>query len=162
MKRSCLLTTALLVLGAHAQLPAQGSPRACGVERWRVKIAMDADADRINTAPVRTTVSQLAELPDDAVLKVPVDEHEVPTLEAALAVAVEHGLLLGAVARAYVEREHALPKVAEAYVRALEAAAGGDAVDDAVLWRIAEAAAEVGLEDPARVVRAASDAGIIQ
>ena len=53
-------------------------------------------------------------------------------------------------ARAYVEREHELPRVADAYVAALEAAAGGDAVADAVLSRIAEAAAEVGIDDARR------------
>jgi glycosyltransferase involved in cell wall biosynthesis len=106
-------------------------------------------------------VGWFRELPDDAVLKVPVDEYEVPTIEAALAVAAEHGAMLGAAARAYVEREHALPNVADAYVRALELVAGGEAVEDAVLWRIAEAAADVGLADTSRLVRAASDAGII-
>ena len=41
----------------------------------------------------------------------------------------------------------------DAYVRALEEAAGGEAVADAVLWRIAEAAAEVGLDDVAAELR---------
>ena len=111
---------------------------------------------------VVSDVGWFSELPDDAVLKVPVDDYEVTTLEAALALAAEHGASLGGAAHAYVEREHALPKVADAYVRALELAAGGDAVDDAVLWRIAEAAAEVGLTDTSRLARAASDAGIIR
>src|SRR3954463_2239024 len=106
-------------------------------------------------------VGWFAELPDDAVLKVPVDEYEVPTIEAALDLAAEHGAVLGAAARAYVEREHALPAVADAYARALESAAGSAAVADAVLWRIAEAAAEVGLEDTSELARAASDAGIL-
>src|SRR3954471_19194929 len=77
-------------------------------------------------------VGWFSELPDDAVLKVPVDEVEVAVLEAALAVAADHGPALGAAARAYVEREHALPKAADAYVAALEATAGGDAVDEAI------------------------------
>jgi glycosyltransferase involved in cell wall biosynthesis len=106
-------------------------------------------------------VGWFSELPDDAVLKVPVDDYEVATIEAALTVAVEHGATLGAAARAYVEREHTLPKVADAYARALEAAAGGDAVNDAVLWRIAEAAAEVGITDTERLAAAARDAGIL-
>jgi glycosyltransferase involved in cell wall biosynthesis len=92
-------------------------------------------------------VGWFSELPGDAVLKVPVDEVEVAVLEAALAVAAEHGATLGAAARAYVEREHALPKVADAYVAALESAAGGDAVDDAIIYRVAQAAAEVGITD---------------
>ncbi len=68
---------------------------------------------------------------------------------------------LGAAARAYVARDHDLNGVADAYVEALETAAGGDAVADAVLWRIAEAAAEVGIDDPAAVARAAREAGIL-
>ena len=54
-------------------------------------------------------VGWFSELPDDAVLKVPVDEHEVRVIAAALGVAADHGASLGAAARAYVEREHALP-----------------------------------------------------
>jgi glycosyltransferase involved in cell wall biosynthesis len=110
---------------------------------------------------VVSDVGWFAELPDDVALKVPVDEHEVEVLRAALEIAADHGEVLGRSARAYVEREHALPKVADAYVAALEVAAGGDAVDDAVLWRIAEAAAEVGIDDTAALARAARDAGIV-
>jgi glycosyltransferase involved in cell wall biosynthesis len=96
---------------------------------------------------VVSDVGWFAELPGDAVLKVPVDEVEVDVLAAALGVAADHGAALGSAARAYVEREHALPKVAEAYAAALESAAGGAAVEDAVLLRVAEAAAEVGIAD---------------
>ena len=101
------------------------------------------------------------ELPDDVVLKVPVDEFEIDVLNAALGVAVDHGSQLGAAARAYVTRYHDLNGVADAYVEALETAAGGDAVADALLWRIAEAASEVGIDDPAAIVRAARGAGIL-
>ena len=110
---------------------------------------------------VVSDVGWFSELPDDAVLKVPVDDYEVATLEAALSLAVEHGTSLGAAARSYVEREHALPKVADAYARALESAAGGDAVNDAVIFRIAEAAAEVGIDDTAALARAARESGIL-
>jgi glycosyltransferase involved in cell wall biosynthesis len=110
---------------------------------------------------VVSDVGWFAELPDDAVLKVPVDEYEVEVIEAALRVGADHGAALGAAARAYIEREHDLDHVADAYVTALEVAAGGDAVDDAVLWRIAEAAAGVGIEDPAELARAARESGII-
>ena len=106
-------------------------------------------------------VGWFGELPDDVALKIPVDEYEVQVIEAALGVAADHGAALGPAARAYVEREHALPAVADAYAAALELAAGGEAVDNIVLWRIAEAAAEVGVDDPARLARAAVDAGII-
>jgi hypothetical protein len=92
---------------------------------------------------------------------VPVDDFEVATLEAALAFAVEHAAELGPAARAYVAREHDLARVADAYAAALEVAAGADAVDDAVLLRIAEAAAEVGIDDAAALARAAVDAGIV-
>lgn len=109
---------------------------------------------------VVSDVGWFSELPDDAVLKVPVDEHEVATLAGALELAAEHGASLGANARAYVEREHALSKVADAYVTALEAAAGGDAVDDAVLARVAEAAAEVGIDDVSQLAARLREVGI--
>ncbi len=105
-------------------------------------------------------VGWFAELPDEVVLKIPVDELEVATLDAALELAVEHGRTLGAAARAYVEREHALPKVADAYASALEVAAGGDAVDDAVLWRIAEAAADAGVTDMSLLAQRLREVGI--
>ncbi|MFL5963552.1 MAG: glycosyltransferase [Gaiellaceae bacterium] len=105
-------------------------------------------------------VGWFSELPDDAVLKVPVDEVEVAVLEAALGVAADHGAAFGAAARAYVQREHALPKVADAYVAALEAAAGGDAVDAAILYRVAEAAAEVGITDTSLLAARLREVGI--
>jgi glycosyltransferase involved in cell wall biosynthesis len=110
---------------------------------------------------VVSDVGWFHELPDDVALKVPVDELEVDVLVAALRVAVDHGAELGAAARDYAAREHDLDRVADQYSAALEVAAGGDAVDDAMLWRIAEAAAEVGIDDPAAVVRAAREAGIV-
>jgi glycosyltransferase involved in cell wall biosynthesis len=106
-------------------------------------------------------VGWFSELPDGVVLKVPVDEYEVATLKAALGVAVDHGTQLAAAAREYVARAHDVERAADAYVEALEVAAGGDAVADAVLWRIAEAAAEVGIDDPAALARAAREAGIV-
>jgi glycosyltransferase involved in cell wall biosynthesis len=115
----------------------------------------------LGQALVVSDVGWFSELPDDAVLKVPVDDYEVATIEAALTVATEHRATLGAAARAYVEREHALPAVADAYVSALEVAAGGPAVDDAVLLRIAEAAAEIGIDDVSVLARAAREAGIL-
>jgi hypothetical protein len=109
---------------------------------------------------VVSDVGWFSELPDDAVLKVPVDEVEVSVLAAALAFATEHGAVYGAAARAYVEREHGLPKVADAYVAALEAAAGGEAVDDAILYRVAEAAAEVGITDASLLAARLREVGI--
>ncbi len=106
-------------------------------------------------------VGWFCELPDGAVLKVPVDEYEVPTLEAALGLAAEHGASLGAAAREHIGREHSLAHVADEYAAALGTAAGADAVDEAVLWRIAEAAVDVGIDDAPRLARAAVDAGIV-
>jgi glycosyltransferase involved in cell wall biosynthesis len=110
---------------------------------------------------VVSDVGWFSELPDDVVLKVAVDEYEVATLEAALALAADRGSALGASARRYVDHEHSLDHVADLYVAALETAAGGDAVNDAVLLRIAEAAVQVGIDDAGALARAAVDAGIL-
>jgi glycosyltransferase involved in cell wall biosynthesis len=115
----------------------------------------------LGKALVVSDVGWFAELPDNVALKVPVDERETAVIEAALGVAADHGAVLGAAAQEYVAREHDLARVADAYVTALETAAGGDAVDDAVLWRIAEAAAEIGIEDASVLARAARDSGIV-
>jgi glycosyltransferase involved in cell wall biosynthesis len=106
-------------------------------------------------------VGWFSELPDDAVLKIPVDELEVPMLAAALGFAAEHGRTLGANARAYVLREHDLDRVADLYAVALEVAAGGDAVADDVLRRIAEAAADVAIDDVRELARAAVESGVV-
>ena len=88
------------------------------------------------------------ELPDSVVAKVPVDEFEVATLAATLELLAEDDSLrerMGAAASEYVRREHDLGHVADLYVAALEEAAGGPAVRDAVLGDVARAANEVGL-----------------
>ena len=114
----------------------------------------------LGKALVVSDVGWFAELPDGAVLKVPVDEHEVATIRAALGLAADHAATLGAAGRAYVEREHDLGRVADAYVAALETAAGGDAVDDAVIMRVAEAAAELGVTDLSLVAERLREVGI--
>jgi glycosyltransferase involved in cell wall biosynthesis len=106
-------------------------------------------------------VGWFGELPDEVALKIPVDELEVPMLTAALGFAAEHGAAIGANAREYVLRDHDLGRSADQYALALEVAAGGDAVDDEVLWRIAKAAAEVGIDEPAHLARAAVEAGLV-
>jgi len=106
-------------------------------------------------------VGWFAELPDGVALRIPLDEYEVPTIAAALQLAGDHAVELGDAAREYVRREHDLERTADAYGRALEEAAGGAAVADAVLYRIAEAAAEVGLEDAGELAREARRAGIL-
>jgi hypothetical protein len=52
---------------------------------------------------------------------------------------------MAAAGAAYAAREHALERVADLYVSALEQAVGGDTVDDAVLRDVSEAAADVGI-----------------
>jgi glycosyltransferase involved in cell wall biosynthesis len=108
---------------------------------------------------VVSDVGWFSELPDDVALKVPVDEREVEVIEAALTVAADHGPALGDAARAYIHREHDLRKAADAYVSALELAAGGEQVDDAVLWRVAEAAAETGITDVAQLAARLREVG---
>jgi glycosyltransferase involved in cell wall biosynthesis len=109
---------------------------------------------------VVSDVGWFSELPDDAVLKVPVDDTEVDVLAAALGVAAEHGQALGSAARAYVSREHDLAHVADRYVEAVEVTAGGDAVGDAVLWRVAAAAAAAGISDVSALAHALRESGL--
>ena len=106
-------------------------------------------------------VGWFAELPDDVALKISVDELEVETIAATIELAAERAGELGATARAYVRREHDLGLVADAYTGALEEAAGGEAVADAVLWRIAEAAAEVGVDDVRELASRVREAGLV-
>jgi len=90
-----------------------------------------------------------AELPDDVALKVPVDEDEIPSLATALELLASSEptqLAMSDAARAYVQREHDLGRVAENYAAALEEAAGGTRVADAVVAEVAQAAAEIGVE----------------
>jgi len=115
----------------------------------------------LGKAMLVSDVGSFSELPDHVALKVPVDEHEVATIAAALELAADRADELGAAARAYVLSEHDLGRSADAYVAALEQAAGGEAVADAVLWRIAEAAAEIGLDDAGHIVREARHAGLL-
>lgn len=89
-----------------------------------------------------------AELPDDVVLKVPVDRYEVPTLAAALELLAGDDAVraaLGERSREYARSEHDVERVAEAYAEELELAAGGEAVVDVVLGEVARAAADVGI-----------------
>jgi glycosyltransferase involved in cell wall biosynthesis len=90
-----------------------------------------------------------AELPRDVALKVPVDDSEVETLAAALALLASRAdvrAVLGANAAALARRDHDVGRVAELYAAACEEAAGGQSVDDAVLRDVSSAAAAVGIE----------------
>jgi glycosyltransferase involved in cell wall biosynthesis len=109
---------------------------------------------------VVSDVGWFAELPDEVALKVPVDAHEAGVLGAALELLASNDRARSAMedaARAYVAAEHDLDRSAEAYVAALEEAAGGEAVRDAVVGEVAEAAAEVGIaeegEEAAEIAR---------
>jgi hypothetical protein len=66
---------------------------------------------------------------------------------------------IGAAGKDYVERDHDLDAVADAYVAALEEAAGGRAVREALVGEVAEAAAGIGLAaDSPELGRAAAAA----
>jgi glycosyltransferase involved in cell wall biosynthesis len=97
---------------------------------------------------VVSDVGWFSELPDAVALKVPVDEHEVETLAAALELLVTRADVREEMGRAGTElarRLHDLGRVAELYAAALEEAAGGAAVGDAVLREVSAAAADVGI-----------------
>ncbi len=97
---------------------------------------------------VVSDVGWFSELPADAVFKVPVDEHEVGTLAAALETLVADDEVRAAMSRAareHVEREHDVDHVAELYAAALEEAGGGARVRDDVVGEVAAAAADVGI-----------------
>jgi len=115
----------------------------------------------LGKAMLVSDVGWFSELPDGVALRIPVDEYEVPTIAGALELADGHAAELGAAAVDYVRREHDLGRTADGYVAALEQAAGGALVADAVLLRIAEAAAEVGVDDPVELAREARKAGIV-
>jgi glycosyltransferase involved in cell wall biosynthesis len=115
----------------------------------------------LGKAMLVSDVGWFSELPDGVALKIPLDEYEVPTIAGALELAADHAAELGGAARDYVRREHDLGRTADGYVAALEEAAGGALVADAVLLRIAEAAAAVGIDDPVELAREARRAGIV-
>src|SRR6266508_4374636 len=84
-----------------------------------------------------------SELPDEIALKVEVDEDEVPALATALELLASSEatqLAMSDAARDYVRSEHDLEHVAERYAAALEEAAGGAVVADAVVDEVAQAA----------------------
>jgi glycosyltransferase involved in cell wall biosynthesis len=97
---------------------------------------------------VVSDVGWFAELPGEVALKVPPGELEVETLTAALELLASRPDLretMGAAAAELARREHDVSHVADLYAAALERAAGGDAVDDAVLREVSAAAADVGI-----------------
>ena len=113
---------------------------------------------------VVSEIGWFAELPDEVALKVPMDERETDVLAGALELAADNAPALGAAARAYAQGELGVENVAGLYAAALEEAAGGEAVSDAVVREVAEAAAAVGIgpDDPqaAEIARRLAEAGI--
>jgi len=98
---------------------------------------------------VVSDVGWFSELPDEVALKIPVGSGEAETLHAALELLAADESVRSAMSRAALElarREHDLEHVAELYASALERAAGGEAVANAVLGEIAAAASGVGIE----------------
>jgi glycosyltransferase involved in cell wall biosynthesis len=97
---------------------------------------------------VVSDVGWFSELPDDVALKIPPDEHEAASLSAALELLASREDVrraLGEKAAELARREHDVERVADLYVAALEGAAGGPAVDEAVLREVSRAAADVGI-----------------
>jgi glycosyltransferase involved in cell wall biosynthesis len=98
---------------------------------------------------VVSDVGWFAELPDAVAIKVPVGgEEEVQALTAALRRLSEPSVSgpMGAAARALVERDHDVDRVASEYAVVLEEAAGSGAVRERVLREVAAAAADVGVD----------------
>jgi glycosyltransferase involved in cell wall biosynthesis len=115
---------------------------------------------------VVSDVGWFAELPDDVAFRVPLDRNEVAVLAAAFELLADNDEVRGALADralAYARRELDLERVADRYASALELAAGGDAVADAVLDDLAAAAAEVGIgADSPELARVAAAARELQ
>jgi glycosyltransferase involved in cell wall biosynthesis len=97
---------------------------------------------------VVSDIGWFSELPDDVALKVPVDEFETRTLEAAMELLCEPAArrAMSRAALAYVRREHDLDRVADLYAAAIEESAAP--VRETVLREVAAAAADVGYVDP--------------
>ena len=98
---------------------------------------------------VVSDVGWFSELPDEVALKIPVDDQEVETLEAALELLASRPDVRSAMTTAGLHLArgmHDVTAVAERYVSAFEQAAGGAVVGDAVLREVTEAAAAVGIE----------------
>jgi glycosyltransferase involved in cell wall biosynthesis len=98
---------------------------------------------------VVSDVGWFSELTDGVALKVPVDGQEVQTIGEVLELLGRDPDLrarMGETARAIARRHHDVGRVADLYAAALEEAAGGDAVREAVVGEVAQAAEEVGLQ----------------
>jgi glycosyltransferase involved in cell wall biosynthesis len=98
---------------------------------------------------VVSDVGWFSELPDSVAAKIAPDEREVDVLAGVLVELCTNEdarAQMGRAARELAAGEHAVGRVADLYAAALEQAAGGAAVRDAVLAEIALAAADSGIE----------------
>jgi glycosyltransferase involved in cell wall biosynthesis len=102
-------------------------------------------------------VGWFSELPEDVALKVAPDVREVDRLADAMETLADPAVrdAMGARAGALAASDHAVEHAAELYAAAVEEAAGGDAVREAVLREVSVAAADVGFE------AASSEAGVL-
>jgi glycosyltransferase involved in cell wall biosynthesis len=111
---------------------------------------------------VVSDVDAFRELPDDAAVKIAPDEREVESLAAALLALADpyRRASLSTSAATYAAREHQLDHVADLYVAALEAAAGGEAVREEVIREVANAAADIGVTNTRDVGVAMREVGL--
>lgn len=97
---------------------------------------------------VTSDVGWFAELPDEVALKIAPGEEEPLALAAAFELLAQRSDLresMGRAAAGLAAREHSLERIADLYAAAIEEAAGGETVKDAVMHELAEAAAESGI-----------------
>lgn len=116
---------------------------------------------------VVSDIGWFAELPDSVALKVPVDESERDVLTAALGLLAADPVVRASMSKAALATtrvDHDLDRVADGYAAAIELAAGGSAVGEAVLREIAGRAAEVGIDpdaaDTAELARRLREVGL--
>jgi glycosyltransferase involved in cell wall biosynthesis len=134
---------------------------ACVSLRWPTMGETSAGVIRVLSLGKPLVVSDVdafAELPDEAVLKVKPDEREVESLAATLLLLAdpERRAALGG----HAVPQHELGRVADLYVAALEEAAGGARVREELLEGVAQAAADVGLDDSGKLAAAAREVGL--
>ena len=101
---------------------------------------------------VVSDVGWFAELPDAVALRVAPDEREATAVAEALERLTDPATreAMGRAAHELAAGEHALDHVADLYVAALEEAAGGEAVREAVVRSVTAAAADVGIGPESR------------
>jgi glycosyltransferase involved in cell wall biosynthesis len=102
---------------------------------------------------VVSDVGWFSELPDSVAAKVPVDGREVEALTAFLDALVSDPDLrrrMGRAAQELAIREHGIGRVVDLYVAALEEAAGGEAVRNALRGDVARAAVETAFDGRSR------------